>query len=113
LRRFESKNDSSNQISLPDLTINYANYTAVYHGKELGLPPKEFELLYFFATHQNQVFTRDQLLDKIWSYDFLGDSRTVDVHVKRLREKMAFDDVWSIKTVWGVGYKFEYSGANV
>lgn len=114
LRRFESKEtDNSNQIVLPNLTINYTNYTAFYHGKELELPPKEFELLYFLVIHQNQVFTRDQLLDKIWGYEFLGDSRTVDVHVKRLREKMPHDDVWSIKTVWGVGYKFEYSGSNV
>ncbi|MCL2618410.1 MAG: response regulator transcription factor [Defluviitaleaceae bacterium] len=90
-----------------NLSISPDTYTAVYHGKELELPPKEFELLSFFAQHPNQVFTREKLLDKIWGYDFAGDTRTVDVHIKRIREKMTHDDTWSIKTVWGVGYKFE------
>jgi DNA-binding response OmpR family regulator len=108
LRRYDKKEtDTVNQIVLPNLTINYTNYTVSYHDKELELPPKEFELLHFLATHPNQVFTREQLLDKIWSYEFMGDTRTVDVHIKRLREKMTHPDVWGIKTVWGVGYKFE------
>lgn len=107
LRRYESKENVSRQIVLPNLTINHTNYTVSYHGKELELPPKEFELLHFLATHPGQVFTREQLLDRLWGYEFMGDTRTVDVHIKRLREKMTQDDVWSIKTVWGVGYKFE------
>jgi len=106
LRRYETK-EPTRQVVLPNLTINHSNYTATYHGRELELPPKEFELLHFFATHPNQVFTRDQLLDHIWGYEFAGDTRTVDVHIKRLREKMNQEDNWSIKTVWGVGYKFE------
>ncbi len=108
LRRYEKKEDASAKpIIFPNLTISQSSYTATYHGKELVLPPKEFELLAFFAAHPNQVFTREQLLERIWGYDFFGDSRTVDVHIKRLREKMSLEDVWSIKTVWGVGYKFE------
>jgi len=108
LRRFEKKeSDNTTQIVLPNLCINYTNYSVIYHEKELNLPPKEFELLYFFVTNPNQVFTRDQLLDKVWGFDFLGDSRTVDVHIKRIRQKMPYDDVWGISTVWGVGYKFD------
>ncbi|MDR1560107.1 MAG: response regulator transcription factor [Clostridiales bacterium] len=108
LRRYE-KNDSSvdRLIVFPNLSINQTRYTATYHGKELDLPPKEFELLFYLASHPNQVFTREQLLDQIWGYEFMGETRTVDVHVKRLREKMPFEDVWQIKTVWGVGYKME------
>ena len=108
LRRYDSKGgDVSKQIVIPNLTINPSTYTVTYHETELELPPKEFELLYFLANHPNQVFTRDQLLDKIWGYEFFGDTRTVDVHIKRIREKMPLEDVWSIKTVWSVGYKFE------
>lgn len=109
LRRLDNKdeNKSSNQIVVPNMTINPSTYIVTYHGTQLELPPKEFELLNFLAQHPNQVFTREQLLDKIWGYEFIGDTRTVDVHVKRLREKMPHEDVWSIKTVWGVGYKFE------
>ena len=106
LRRYETK-EPTRQVVLPNLTINQSNHTATYHGRELELPPKEFELLHFFTTHPNQVFTRDQLLDHIWGYEFAGDTRTVDVHIKRLREKMTKEDNWSIKTVWGIGYKFE------
>ena len=106
LRRYESKKPAR-QVVLPNLAINQSNHTATYHGYELELPPKEFELLHFFATHPNQVFTREQLLDRIWGYEFAGDTRTVDVHIKRLREKMTKSDPWSIKTVWGIGYKFE------
>ena len=89
------------------MTINQSTYIVTYHGNELELPPKEFELLNFLAQNPNRVFTREQLLDKIWGYEFVGDTRTVDVHIKRIREKMPYEDVWSIKTVWGVGYKFE------
>ena len=108
LRRYE-KNDSNTDrlIVYPNLSINQTRYTVVYHGKELDLPPKEFELLFFLVSHPNQVFTREQLLDQIWGYEFMGETRTVDVHVKRLREKMTYGDMWQIKTVWGVGYKFE------
>ena len=106
LRRYENK-ESKKQVVLPNLTVNQSNYTVTYHGHMLELPPKEFELLNFFATHPNQVFTREQLLDQIWGYEFAGDTRTVDVHIKRLREKMTQEDTWGIKTVWGVGYKFE------
>ena len=106
LRRYESKGPVR-QVVVPNLTINQSNHTVTYHGKEIELPPKEFELLSFFATNPNLVFTREQLLEQIWGYDFAGDTRTVDVHIKRLREKMTKEDTWSIKTVWGVGYKFE------
>ena len=106
LRRFDVK-EPTRQVVMPNLAINQSNYTVTYHGKELELPPKEFELLNFFATNPNQVFTREQLLDRIWGYEFAGDTRTVDVHIKRLREKMTKEDTWSIKTVWGIGYKFE------
>ena len=106
LRRFDSK-EPTRQVVLPNLTINQSNHTATYHGQLLDLPRKEFELLHFFASHPNQVFTRDQILNQIWGYEFVGDTRTVDVHIKRLREKMTKDDNWSIKTVWGIGYKFE------
>jgi DNA-binding response OmpR family regulator len=109
LRRYEPKGhaDRANTVVLPNLTVNHTNYSAVYHGRQLELPLKEFELLHFFVTHPGQVFTRDQLLSHIWGYEFAGDTRTVDVHVKRLREKMTAGDTWGIKTVWGVGYKFE------
>lgn len=108
LRRYENKDTSTaRQIVLPNLSINHSTYTVTYHGRELDLPPKEFELLHFLASHPAQVFTREQLLDRIWGYEFMGDTRTVDVHIKRLREKMTQEDVWSIKTVWGIGYKFE------
>jgi DNA-binding response OmpR family regulator len=109
LRRYSGDRDEAadNIVSAPNLTINPATYTVTYHGKELSLPPKEFELLHFLAMRPGRVFTRDQLLDNIWGYEFYGDSRTVDVHIKRIREKMDKDDGWGIKTVWGVGYKFE------
>lgn len=109
LRRYEPKENTSTskQVVVPNMSINFSTYTVVYHEKNLELPPKEFELLYFLASHPNQVFTREQLLDKIWGYEFVGDTRTVDVHIKRLREKMPYEDSWSLKTIWGVGYKFE------
>jgi DNA-binding response OmpR family regulator len=108
LRRYDAGGaDNDKRIVMPNLTINQTNYTVIYRGEEVDFPPKEFELLYFLASHPNKVFTRDQLLDKIWGYEFIGDSRTVDVHMKRIREKIPHEEVWSLKTVWGVGYKFE------
>jgi two-component system OmpR family response regulator len=96
------------EVSYPNLTVNLSNYTVTYHGKELELPPKELELLYFLASNPNKVFTREQLLEQVWGFDFFGDSRTVDVHIKRIREKLQdANDNWQIRTVWGVGYKFE------
>ena len=96
-----------NRIVLDNLIIDKDNYSVTYEGNLVELPPKELEVLYFLASHPKQVFTREQLLDKIWGYDFVGDTRTVDVHIKRLRDKFEGDHAWSIKTVWGVGYKFE------
>ena len=94
-------------VEYPDLTINLSNYSVIYNGAQVDMPPKELELLYFLAASPNQVFTREQLLDHIWGYEYLGDTRTVDVHVKRLREKIKDHENWQISTVWGIGYKFE------
>jgi len=94
-------------VEYPDLTINLSNYSVIYNGKQVDMPPKELELLYFLAASPNQVFTREQLLDHIWGYEYIGDTRTVDVHVKRLREKIKDHEAWQIATVWGIGYKFE------
>jgi len=107
LRRYEPKEDNSKKIVVPNLTIDLGNYSVFYHGKQMELPPKELELLHFLASNPNQVFTREQLLDRIWGYDYVGDTRTVDVHIKRIREKFDKKESWSIKTVWGVGYKFD------
>ena len=93
--------------SYPDLTVNLTNYSVTYMGKQVDMPPKELELLYFLASSPNQVFTREQLLDHIWGYEYIGDTRTVDVHIKRLREKIKDHPRWSLSTVWGIGYKFE------
>lgn len=94
-------------VEYPDLVINLTNYSVMYYGQVIDMPPKELELLYFLASSPNQVFTREQLLDNIWGYEYLGDTRTVDVHVKRLREKIKDHEHWGITTVWGIGYKFE------
>ena len=94
-------------VEYQDLTINLTNYSVVYKGKTVDMPPKELELLYFLASSPNQVFTREQLLDHIWGYEDIGDTRTVDVHIKRLREKIKDHASWAISTVWGIGYKFE------
>ena len=108
LRRYEHKEFDVDEIIYPNLVINHSNYVVKLSGKELDLPPKELELLYFLASNPNKVFTREQLLEHVWGFDFYGDSRTVDVHVKRLREKIDLpNQVWQLKTVWGVGYKFE------
>lgn len=107
LRRYSPKKESSKQIVMPGLSINLSNYTVVYNENKIEMPPKELELLYFLASNANQVFTREQLLDRIWGYEYIGDTRTVDVHIKRIREKISETSAWGIKTVWGIGYKFE------
>ena len=98
---------STQCVEYPDLIINRSNYSVIYNGAQVDMPPKELELLYFLAASPNQVFTREQLLDHIWGYEYIGDTRTVDVHVKRLREKIKDHESWQISTVWGIGYKFE------
>ena len=111
LRRFQPKQtpviSDEKCATYPDLTVNLTNYSVTYMGKQVDMPPKELELLYFLASSPNQVFTREQLLDHIWGYEYIGDTRTVDVHIKRLREKIKDHPSWSISTVWGIGYKFE------
>ena len=111
LRSFKVKQpvmaSNEKRVSYPDLTINLTNYSVTYMGKQVDMPPKELELLYFLAASPNQVFTREQLLDHIWGYEYIGDTRTVDVHVKRLREKIKDHANWSLATVWGIGYNFE------
>ena len=112
LRRYKSSNaptETSNDkcVEYADLTINLTNYSVIYMGHTVEMPPKELELLYFLASSPNHVFTREQLLDHIWGYEYIGDTRTVDVHIKRLREKIKDHPSWSISTVWGIGYKFE------
>ena len=107
LRR-TNKNDEPREVRFDKLSINISNYELKVDGKLIDTPPKELELIYHLASNPNRVFTRDQLLDEVWGFDYYGDSRTVDVHVKRLREKLeGVSDKWSLKTVWGVGYKFE------
>ena len=95
------------KVEYPDLTVNLTTYSVVYMGKKVEMPPKELELLYFLAATPNHVFTREQLLDQIWGYEYVGDTRTVDVHIKRLREKIRDHEKWALSTIWGVGYKFE------
>ena len=110
LRRYQAHTNPSDDevIRFENIEISLQKYELKLRGKSVDIPPKELELLYFLASHYNRVFTRDQLLDKVWGFDYLGDSRTVDVHVKRLREKLeGVSDKWILKTVWGVGYKFE------
>lgn len=113
LRRYQpTKADNAahpkeKRVDYAGLTINLTNYTVTCDGATVEMPPKEIELLYFLAASPNQVFTREQLLDQIWGYEYIGDTRTVDVHIKRLREKVNDHDEWTIGTVWGIGYKFE------
>ena len=114
LRRYSGKSSREHNtdqvgdfVEYPELIVNLTNYSVIYKGHTLDMPPKELELLYFLAASPNQVFTREQLLDHIWGYEYLGDTRTVDVHIKRLREKLADNEHWAITTVWGIGYKFE------
>lgn len=114
LRRFnpvtyddEEEKLTGDYVRYTDLIINISNYSVQYYGKNIEMPPKELELFYFLASNPNQVFTREQLLDHIWGYEYYGDTRTVDVHIKRLREKIKDHGDWSLSTVWGIGYKFE------
>ncbi|MBQ9914786.1 MAG: response regulator transcription factor [Clostridia bacterium] len=110
LRRYDPKDDAEKEVIYPNLVVNLSNYELKINGNQMDIPPKELELLYFLATNPNKVFTREQLLETVWGFDYFGDSRTVDVHVKRLREKLELageDQNWQLKTVWGVGYKFE------
>ena len=118
LRRYQAvpapaapaENHQGKYVEYPDLVVNLTNYSVTYRGRSVEMPPKELELLYFLASSPNQVFTREQLLDHIWGYEYIGDTRTVDVHIKRLREKIKDHQDWSISTVWGIGYKFEVKG---
>ena len=111
LRRFQPVRPdaapTSRLVQYPDLIINQTNYSVIYKGNTVDMPPKELELLYFLASSPNQVFTREQLLDHICGYEYIGDTRTVDVHIKRLREKIKDHASWRLATVWGIGYKFE------
>lgn len=107
MRRYNYDEKNSETINYPDLIIDASSYNVVYKGEEIKMPPKEFELLNYLAINKNKVFTREQLLCEVWGYDYPGDSRTVDVHIKRLREKISGGVNWQIETVWGVGYKFE------
>ena len=113
LRRYQAHSSQSDEevIKFENIEISLQKYELKLNGEYIDIPPKELQLLYFLASNCNRVFTRDQLLDKVWGFDYLGDSRTVDVHVKRLREKLeGVSDKWVLKTVWGVGYKFELLG---
>lgn len=109
LRRSAPASNEKDTLSFPGLTVSLEKYEVYYQGKPVEMPPKELEVLYFLASHQNRVFTREQLLEQVWGFDFFGDSRTVDVHIKRLREKLPDSEQygWQIRTVWSVGYKFE------
>ena len=112
LRRYkpqaqEVQESNDKVVRYPDLEINMTNYSVTYMGERVDMPPKELELLYFLAASPNHVFTREQLLDQIWGYEYIGDTRTVDVHIKRLREKLNDHDKWRLATIWGIGYKFE------
>ncbi len=112
LRRYkpqapEPQESDDKVVRYPDLEINMTNYSVTYMGERVDMPPKELELLYFLAASPNHVFTREQLLDQIWGYEYIGDTRTVDVHIKRLREKLSDHDKWRLATIWGIGYKFE------
>ena len=112
LRRYKPSNATTENpndkcVEYEDLTINLTNYSVIYMGHTVEMPPKELELLYFLASSPNHVFTREQLLDQIWGYEYIGDTRTVDVHIKRLREKIKDHANWKISTIWGIGYKFE------
>lgn len=103
----EPEKDRGKYVEYPGIAINLTNYSVLVDGKNVDMPPKELELLYFLASSPNQVFTREQLLDQIWGYEYIGDTRTVDVHIKRLREKIKDHANWKISTIWGIGYKFE------
>ena len=106
-RRQAVSDEGEETVRYTDLTISQSNYSVTYMGTLVEMPPKELELLYFLASHPNQVFTREQLLDRIWGYEYIGETRTVDVHIKRIREKINDHKEWALTTVWGIGYKFE------
>ena len=113
LRRFGEEESGEKKLSFDKLVINLDSYELLVDGKRVDTPPKELELLFHLASAPNRVFTRNQLLDEVWGFDYFGDSRTVDVHIKRLREKLeGVSEQWCLKTVWGVGYKFEVNAAN-
>ena len=113
LRRLGDEETKERRLSFDGLVINLDSYELEVNGKRVDTPPKELELLFHLASSPNRVFTRNQLLDEVWGFDYFGDSRTVDVHIKRLREKLeGVSDQWSLKTVWGVGYKFELHSAS-
>lgn len=103
----EPETQKGKYVEYPGLIVNLTNYSVIVDGENVDMPPKELELLYFLASSPNQVFTREQLLDHLWGYEYLGDTRTVDVHIKRLREKIKDHPTWKLSTVWGIGYKFE------
>ena len=103
--------EPAEEVVCDDLIVNHTNYTVSQGGQMIDMPPKELELLYFLVSHPNQVFTREQLLDRLWGYEFVSETRTVDVHIKRLREKLEDSDSYSIATIWGIGYRFEHTGA--
>ena len=107
MRRYTVDNSNEDILHFSDLVVDASSYGVVYKGQEIKMPPKEFDLLYYLACNKNKVFTREQLLCEVWGYDYPGDSRTVDVHIKRLREKISGGENWQLETVWGVGYKFE------
>lgn len=107
MRRYNFESSDKEVIKFSDLVIDINSYNVIYRNEEIKMPPKEFELLYYLSSNKNKVFTREQLLCEVWGYDYPGDSRTVDVHVKRLREKIKGGENWQLETVWGVGYKFE------
>jgi DNA-binding response OmpR family regulator len=106
-RKEETPEKTENKVEYIGLSVNLSNYSVVYNNRIVDMPPKEIELLYFLAASPNQVFTREQLLDHIWGYEYIGDTRTVDVHIKRIREKIGDHKDWKITTVWGRGYRFE------
>ena len=107
MRRSVTQEETPAIVEHKDIVINISDYTVTYKNKKIEMPPKEIELLYFLASRPQKVYTREQLLEQVWGFEYFGDSRTVDVHIKRIREKVEGNDEWSIKTVWGIGYKFE------
>ena len=107
LRRMQPVEEPQHELTFPGLIISMSEYVVTCGEQRIEMPPKEIELLYFLASHQGKVFTREQLLEQVWGFDYYGDSRTVDVHIKRIREKLPDNPDWHVKTIWGVGYKFE------
>ncbi len=112
LRRYDSNSSEGfkGTVVFPGLSVSIETFELKVNGKNADIPPKELELLYFLCSHPNQVFTRDQLLDRVWGFDYAGETRTVDVHVKRLREKLGESNFWELKTIYGIGYKFDVKG---